>query len=133
MYKQIYMQHLDNRGVNYTEPREDVVKVSYKSENLSGIPVLAFFDKDGDGMVEFKCFDIINMKGKTQEGMAACNEMNAKWRWVKFYIDDDDDIICEADSYICEDNCGEVCESMMDRMADIVEKSFPTFARAKFA
>ena len=91
------------------------------------------FDKDGDGMVEFKCFDIINMKGKTQEGMAACNEMNAKWRWVKFYIDDDDDIICEADSYICEDNCGEVCESMMDRMADIVEKSFPTFARAKFA
>lgn len=131
-YKQIFTQYLDIKGVNYTEPREDVVKVVYSSNNLSSIPVFAFFDKDGDNMAEFKCFDIINMKDKESAGILACNELNTNYRWVKFYLDEDADIICDADMIFNEANCGEVCENIMDRMADIIEKSFPTFAKAKF-
>ena len=132
IYKKLFMQYMDNEGIKYTDVRDFVVKVSYKGDNMNSIPVFVYFDKDGDDMVEFRCFEIMNFSGKEGEGIFACNELNAKYRWVKFYVDDDADIICEADAYIDTQTCGEECMNMVRRVVNITDKAYPTFAKAKF-
>lgn len=132
-YKQIYMRYMDDNGIKYSEVqgRENVVKVVYTGDNLNSIPVFVFFDKDGEGMVTLKCWDIANFKGnKLAAGLIACNDMNDKYRWVKFYVDKDGDIIAQIDAYIDERTCGYECASLVRRVVNITDEAYPTFMKA---
>lgn len=129
-YKQLFLRYLDEKGVKYTDRDEYVVRISYSCDNLKTIPVYIFFDEDGDPMVQFKCWDIANFKNKEAKGIFACNEMNKTYRWVKFYLDKDADVVASIDAYIAEYNCGEECLALVRRLVNIIDDAYPTFAKA---
>ena len=129
-YKQLFMRYMDQEGIKYTDTDDFVVKVVYTGDNLKSIPVFVFFDKDGDPLVQLKCWEIANFKNKEAKAMIACNQMNKEWRWIKFYLDDDADIIAGCDAYIDEATCGSECLSLVRRMVNIVDDAYPTFGRA---
>jgi hypothetical protein len=133
MYKNSCIRFFEEEGVKYTEPKENIIKVIYSSDNMNGIPILALFDDDGDNLVEFKCFDIINLSNKKDEAIVLCNNINSKYRWVRFHIDEDGDVICGADTYVFDGSCGIVCKNMLERMANIIDDVYPSFARLKFS
>mgnify|MGYP006992087825 CR=1 FL=1 len=70
-YKSMFMRYMDVNGIKYVDRDEFVVKVTYSGDNLKSIPVFVFFDKDGDPMVQFKCWEIANFKGKEGQGKCA--------------------------------------------------------------
>ena len=129
-FKQLFMTYLDRNGINYIDHSEFVVKVTYTGDNLKSIPVYIFFDKDGDPMVQLCCWDIANFQGKEVRGMVACNDMNKKYRWVKFYVDKDSDIVVSTDAYIDEITCGDECLRLVGRIVDITDEAYPIFAQA---
>ncbi len=131
-YKQLFINYMETNGIKYTDRNEYSVKVSYSGDNMQSIPVYVFFDEDGDPLVTFKCWDIANFKSKTAAGMLACNTMNNEYRWVKFYIDDDCDVICSCDAYIDAGTCGSECLSLVQRVVSICDKAYPTFMRALY-
>lgn len=133
IYKQLFMQYMDNEGYRYTDVNDNVVKITFNGDNLKSITVYVSFDKDGEGMIELRCFDIVNMGDKVAAGIIACNSVNAKYRWVKFYVDDDKDIICEADAYVDEATCGEECMNMVRRVVNITDDVYEQFLKAKFS
>ena len=59
--------------------------------------------------------------------------MNAHYRWIKFYLDKDSDIVADCDAYIDADTCGKECMSLVRRMVNITDEAYPTFARAMWA
>lgn len=132
MYKKLFMQYMDENGIRYTELDEFLVKVAYNGDNLNTITVKVSFDHDGDNLASFYCFEIINMKGKESEGYTVCNKLNNQYRWVKFYMDDDEDIICQTDAYLDTESCGEECMYFVRQMVSITDKAFVEFAKAKF-
>ncbi len=132
-YKRLFMEHMDREGVRYVDKDEFVVSVTYNGDNLKSIPVFVFFDKDGDPLVQFKCWSIANFKGKEAGGILACNEMNKTYRWVKFYLDDDADIVASIDAYVNEYTCGSECLSLVRRVVNITDEAYRTFARYVFA
>ena len=115
-YKNLFMRHMDRNDIKYTDVKENVVKVSYTGDNLQTIPIYVFFDKDGDPLVSFKCWNIANFKGKEAAG-------------IMFYIDDDADVITQIDSYVDEENCGSVCLSLVRRMVNIIDETYPDIMR----
>lgn len=130
-YKNLFMRFMDRNNIKYTDVKENVVKVVYTGDNLKTIPVFVFFDADGDPLVSFKCWEIANFKDeKMAGGIVACNQLNNKYRWVKFYLDDDCDVVAQIDAYIDEDTCGSECTSLVKRMVNIVDEGYPTFMRA---
>lgn len=129
-YKRLFLRHMDAKGIKYVDRDEFVVKITYTGDNLKNIPVYVFFDEDGDPMVQFKCWDIANFKDKEAKGIFACNEMNKVYRWVKFYLDKDSDVVASIDAYITETTCGEECLSLVRRVVNITDEAYPTFARA---
>lgn len=128
-YKNLFMRHMDRNDIKYTDVKENVVKVSYTGDNLQTIPIYVFFDKDGDPLVSFKCWNIANFKGKEAAGIIKCNELNNHYRWVTFYIDDDADVITQIDSYVDEENCGSVCLSLVRRMVNIIDETYHDIMR----
>ncbi len=126
-YKSLFMRYMDRNNIKYTDVKENVVKVVYSGDNLTSIPIYVFFDKDGDPLVNFKCWNIQNFKGDLMAGgMIACNDLNKVYRWVKFYLDDDCDVIAEIDAYVDEDTCGSECTSLVKRMVNIIDEGYPT-------
>lgn len=132
-YKELFMRYMDREGVKYQDRNEFCVKVTYTGDNLKSIPVLVFFDEDGDPIVQFKCWDIANFKNKEDAGIRACNEANTKYRWVKFNIDSDFDVVASIDAYIDAGTCGQECLSLVKRVVNITDGAYPIFAKALWA
>ena len=132
-YAQLFANYMDAKGIKYTERDERTLKVSYSGENKETITIFAFFDKDGDPVVQFKCWEICNFKNAIDKGMAACNKLNYEYRWVKFYIDGDGDIIADVDAMLDDATCGATCLTQLRRMVSIIDDVYPTFAKARWA
>lgn len=128
-YKNLTMRYLDGEGIKYTDPGENRLRIVYTGDNLKSIPVLVVFDKDGDPLVQFFCFEICNYKGKEDKGIQVCNEMNNKYRWVKYYVDSDSDIVCTIDAHIDSLSCGEEVLELVRRVVNITDEAYPSFMR----
>ena len=129
-YKQLFMEYMDREGIKYVDRDTYVVRVTYTGDNLKSIPVYVFFDEDGDPMVQFKCWDIANFKDKEGKGIFTCNSINKQYRWVKFYLDDDSDVVASIDAYIDPESCGQECMSLVRRVVNISDDAYPEFAKA---
>ena len=90
---------------------------------------LRFIDPetDMDALAEVEYYK--GFKGKEAAGIIKCNELNNHYRWVTFYIDDDADVITQIDSYVDEENCGSVCLSLVRRMVNIIDETYPDIMR----
>ncbi len=132
-YAQLFVNHMNANGIKYTEENERVIKVAYGGDNMDSIAVYVFFDKDGEPMIQCKSWNILNFKNNVDKGIVVCNQLNAKYRWVKFYIDDDSDVICELDAMIDEETCGNECLTLVRRIVSIVDEAYPVLAKARWA
>ena len=132
-FAQLFTEHMDEKNVKYTVKSENVVNVSYNGDNKDELSIYVIFDKDGEGYVEFKCWDVEKFKNKREAGIQVCNAMNLKFRWVKFYLDDDDDVIASIDAIIDRSTCGAECLSLVLRLVNIVDDAYPDIAKARWA
>ena len=131
-YKDLFMYYMDSQNIKYEDKSEFCVKVTYTGSNLKSIPVLVYFDKEGEGIVQFKCWEILNFKEMPERGYKACNEANAQWRWVKYYLDDDMDVVASIDAYIDAETCGKECLDLVRRVVNITDKAFPAIAKHRW-
>ena len=57
--------------------------------------------------------------------LVICNALNVKYRWVKFCIDKDNDIMVEDDAIVSPDTAGEECFELMARTVNILGEVKP--------
>ena len=131
-YKSACENYLDRQGIKYTEVKDNVLRIVYNADNMNSIKILVIFDKDGDDDIAFRCFEITPFKDREAAGMVVCNELNNQYRWVKFCIDKDSDIVCEADAIVDMDSVGPEVMRIVKLMVNIVDKAYPTIMKYKF-
>ncbi len=130
-YKSLFIEHLEQENIKFADLDEHVVRVAYSGENLKTIPIIVYFDDDGEPIVQMKCWDIASFKDeKFDNGVAVCNELNKQFRWVCFYLDDDCDVVAMLDAYVDEENCGNICTNLVHRMVSIIDEAYPTLMKA---
>ncbi len=133
-YKSLYMHHLDQTGVRYTDAGENRVTVSYKGDNLASIPIQVNFDKNGNEYVQLDCWNIAKFnEGKMAAGLVTCNALNARFRWSKFYIDSDLDVRCQADLVIEPNTTGQHIQEVLKRLVSIIDDAYPELMKALWA
>ena len=132
-YLQRFTNYLDGKNVRYTVDNEFKLHVVFNADNAPSITVNVIFDKDGEGKVRFVVWSIGKFpESKLGAGMVACNALNAKYRWVKFYIDSDDEGCAEMDAIVDEDTAGEECHELLYRVVNIVDEAYPEIMRALY-
>ena len=70
---------------------------------------------------------------KYAKAIMLCNEMNKKWRWVKFSIDEKKDILVEGDVDFDISNAGKACHSFVERVVGRVDDTYPDFMRLLYS
>ena len=126
-YKAKVAEYLERKEIKYTSPKDNVLHILYNGENIQSIPIDVIFDENGDPFVAFRCKAIANFKENEAEGFAVCNRLNRKYRWVKFYINRDSDVVIEADAQIDDVSCGKECLTIVRRIVGIADQTYNEF------
>ena len=88
------------------------------------------FDEDGEsGHILTSPIGNVPVE-KTAKMLLELNEFNRKFRWVKFYLDDDNDVVADGDVLFDEQNAGAACFEMVMRTASIIDDAYPEIMRA---
>lgn len=130
-YQEKVLAYLDSQGVRYTELNADVdtvVQVVFRGNNKEKIRICMTFGLDDEPSVQFRCDDIGRFV-RTEMGCERCNETNKRWRWVRFYADENGEIIADLEVTLTPDTCGEECAFLLRKMAQTIDEAYPLIAR----
>ena len=131
-FREEFLAFMDKNDVKYTELDERAVSLSFSSDVVpQGVRVLVIFDSDNKNTVHFIVGGIAKVpEAKFAAALLAVNEANSKYRWVKFYIDDEMSVIADDDAVVDMNSVGQEIVSMAFRMSDIVDDVYPSFMKA---
>lgn len=124
-----YIKLMDEKGVRH----DDIVVLKSGKFDVetrwdldeTTVAVRAVFDDDGH-TVAVRCFRLAHAKeDRFIDVLKICNELNNRFRWVKFVIDKDDDINMEIDCIVNEETAGEVVLELVQRLCSIVDEAYP--------
>ncbi len=133
-YKSLFIHYLDQEGLHYTDLGDYKVKVSYRGDNAPSIPVYLFFDKNGKNYVALDSWGVAKFPSeKRAAGLVVCNSLNGMYRWVRFFLDSESEIRCQADIVIEPGTAGEECNELVERIVSIVDEAYPEIMKALWA
>ena len=133
-----FKAHLDEKGIKYTyfepeENRAEAIRISFSGENTDSIAVTFFFDKDASS-INVKSFSIAKIPTeKIIDIYVVLNELNNEYRWVKFYVDDDNEVTVSGDAITDVATAGEECEEILFRYVKIIDEVYPRIMKALWA
>lgn len=123
---------LDSKEITYKVlgDEEDAVKVNYRLDNTR-IEIYFFFGEDCED-VHIEGGEFLKVpEAKWDVMYKACSEMNRKYRWIKFDVNEkDSEILAECDAVIQLDSCAEEVFELMIRTTNIVDDAYPEFMKA---
>lgn len=130
-YKAATLRYLDGKNIKYNDSDEFHIVVPFSGDNIKSFRVHINFDKDGEGMIQAYAWDIGNFSGDNYaKGLIICNELNCKYRWVKFYLDSDKDVCVSLDAYVDIETVGEEVLNLIHRIVRIGDEAYPAFMKA---
>lgn len=129
----------EKRGVKF-----DVVSHHGSEQLLAGFSVdcgpnviMRFISRDNDNDVAARIFGLISNtpKEKRARVMEACNVLNHKIRYMKFYLDTDGDINVEYDFPVNspDNGIGEMAFEIFVRMMQILDSEYSIFMKALYS
>ena len=97
------------------------VSLLYNADNFKDLNFSFYFDDSGRS-VSLRVYSIFEFTVRQlPDAYEFCNAMNAKWRWVKFYVDSDRELTAELDAYITEESVSAECINLLGRAVSIVD------------
>ncbi len=128
----IVCTYLDSKGIRYTPNEEkSTIKTGFKAENKQGIELLLIFDDSNDSMA-IRSFEYVSFPANKIEKMyEVCSKMNKQYRWIKFYVDENDNTITLGDDAVIQlDTAGDEAWELIVRMVSIGDEAYPEFMKA---
>ena len=122
---QIFANYLDGHGITYRIEDERVLSVTSKGDNAPKIRVLFIFGEGGKD-VAIRCYSVAKVPSeKVAKAHETCSKLNSKYRWIKFYVDSDNEIAAEDDAVIEPNTLGAECFELLARCINIVDEAYP--------
>lgn len=128
-----FMSECDSAGLKYRDSRDlddgnSLVVCGINGRNNARYDIVFIFDKDGHS-VQLRVFGLVSFPGEKADAMLkVANEMNVRYRWLKFCVNDMK-VNVHGDAIISEENSGKICMELLVRTASIVDGAYPDFMR----
>ena len=134
-YKEEFIAFMNEHGIKYTDLDERAVRLAFASDVVpQGVTMLVIFDSDNRNAVHFMASGFAKVpENKFGAVLMAVNEANAKFRWVKFYINDGMNIMAEDDAILDMTSVGSEVANLAFRLSDIVDEAYPSFMSAIYS
>lgn len=134
MAAKVTTAYFDSHGLHYEilGDNGEALRAGFKMDNRAeGLKVLMIFDNDTKGC-KVCAYDIVKFSDAKKEVMyRVCNSLNAKYRWIKFFVDESDNTITAQDDAVIElDSCGEEVLQCCLQLVNIVDDAYPEIMKA---
>lgn len=127
-----FTDFLDSKDLRYDtklgERGRSIVSFPYDGK----VTKLYFSGDDGTYLSMYTIYESVPAE-KAADILVVCNELNCKYKWVKFYLDDDNDLIVEADAILTVSTAADVAFELMLRLFDITGESKAKIMKAIYA
>ena len=131
----LFTAYLDSKNMTYKvlDEKGAVVRTGWNLDNTK-LEIYYFFAENNENVhIEGRNFVKVP-KDSIDKMYKLCNEINRKFRWFKFTIDEDRlDMVVEDDAVIQLDSCAEEVFELMIRMTQVVDEAYPQFMKAIYA
>ena len=125
-----FITKLESRDLKYTyneatQERNENVRVSFNGKYGNTVALNFFIDHDGT-TVNIKVFTICKcLEEKLMEMYVQLNQLNFDYRWVKFYLDNDNEVTVSGDAVVNPETAGEELYELMARYLNIIDEVYP--------
>ena len=126
----VFSDLLDEKEIKYRVINANRIAVGVCGDDLPNQEIILIFDDD-DTDVGIRAFSIVKVpESKKLGAIASCEALNASIRFVKFCVDQDDDLNAEIDAIIEPYTAGKICFSHLVRLTEILKKVYPIIMNA---
>ena len=112
-------------GVN--EDNKEQINVTAKGDNKEKLEIKIFFHEDLDSVSMRSWYVISFDKANLAKVLAAVNQLNNDYKYVKFVVDESDySVDAEIDCPLRDDDCaGEIAFDALYYIEEIVDRAYP--------
>ncbi|MCD8321781.1 MAG: YbjN domain-containing protein [Oscillospiraceae bacterium] len=129
---QAFANNLDSKNLTYSVTRDDdsrtVISFPYKQRRTS----IIFTGEEGI-QCQFQTVIESVPEDKVMDLIVVCNSLNTQYRFVKFVVDSDNDLMNYSDAILTPETAGDECFEVLLRSLQIIEEAKPTFMKAIYA
>ena len=127
-----FIQKLKANNLNYaagdTERGDTVLDFPYQGKVTKCI----FSGEMGEYFSMYLVYERVPQE-KVANLIYLCNELNAEYKWVTYYVDKDNDLIMHDDAIISPESAAEECFELLIRMLKISEDLKPRIMKEIYA
>ena len=108
-----------------TETRAEYVRIPFSTESNVPVKIIFFFD-DNNQTVNIKVFSLCQVKvEKLMDMYVLLNQLNYEFRWVTFYLDEDNEVTLSGDAVVDVETAGAELKQLCGRFLDIIDQVYP--------
>ncbi len=126
-------QVFDEREVKYRIKEvgdTSAVEAGFSIKNGPGV-IVRFISPDDDNDVAIRALQLLKVTDSKRDSiLAAINQLNDQYRYVKFVMDKDNDVNVEYDLCLCTEDVGEICFEIFARFMQILDEAYPVLMHA---
>lgn len=123
-----FMNYLNQGDIKYSVLGSNKIAINFSGKNCSSIrTIFSFSDENLDVSVYVASIAEVE-KGNERKQLVAhslCNTLNSNMRWLKFYINSDNEIVAESDAIISPNTAGDVCTMLLMKTIEVVDSTYP--------
>ena len=123
----LFCAKLESKNLNYKVMEKDysVIRVGFSLDNTDCDTYLIFGD-DSEDLHLISRLDLKIPESKFEKMYKICNNLNKRFRWLKFFVNEDQNVIqAEDDAVIQVESAAEEAFELMLRTNSIIDEAFP--------
>ena len=130
-----FMSECDSAGLKYRESRDlddggSLVVCGVNGKNNARYDVLFIFAPD-QHTVSMQILGLLQYDEERNEEMRAiADELNATYRWFKFFTKENKKMNVQADAIISEETSDRICVELLLRAMRVIDEAYPKFMHA---
>lgn len=129
---ELFTTLLNERNLSFQcgvdEDGDSMVEFPYQGKSYK----MFFSGNDGCYLSLYQIFEHIPDE-KIADVIFACNELNSQYKWITFYVNQQNDVILHDDAILSVENAAEETFELLVRMIDIANNVKPIIMKAIYA
>lgn len=128
---QLFIEDLESKQLKFDvkEASDGDVIVIFPFDGYSAN--IIFSGDDGRYVSMYTVFEKVP-GDKVSDMYAVCNQLNSSYKWLKFYIDKDNDIMIQDDAIVTPESAADECFELLVRRSQIIKDVKPVIMRALY-
>ncbi len=128
----LFIKNLESKNLKFAVRTADDGTVIVDFPYQGKVTKCIFSDENGCYFSLYLVYEEIPEE-KFVDMLFVCNQLNAKYKWVTFYIDDEKNLILHDDAILSVDNAADEAFELLLRMVGISEESKPVIMKGIYA